>query len=58
MDFSHYPAQEHPYFITDTNRYITGRLKQWLGMMSKNSEQAMALFQLNKATKLFPSHFR
>ncbi len=35
----------HPYFITDSNRYIIGRVKQWLGMMSKTSHQALTLFQ-------------
>lgn len=38
----------HPYFITDINRYIIGRTKQWLSMISKDSEQALALFQTIK----------
>lgn len=35
----------HPYFITDSNRYIIGRVKQWLGMMGKTSDRALVLFQ-------------
>ncbi|MDP0562355.1 MAG: tRNA-dihydrouridine synthase [Candidatus Endonucleobacter sp. (ex Gigantidas childressi)] len=35
----------HPYFIIDTNRYIIGRSKQWLSMMSKSSTPALKLFQ-------------
>ena len=42
---NHSTETAHPYFITDTNRYIIGRIKQWLGMMSKSSEQAQVLFQ-------------
>ena len=35
---------EHPYGINNPKRYLDGRLKQWLSMMSKTSEQAHLLF--------------
>ncbi len=45
LDYREHSVEQHPYFITNTNRYITTRIKQWLGMMSKSSDQALALFQ-------------
>ncbi|WP_245662985.1 tRNA dihydrouridine synthase [Endozoicomonas arenosclerae] len=38
------PEQEHPYFINNPRRYLDGRLKQWLSMMSKSSANAQVLF--------------
>ncbi|KEQ18648.1 tRNA-dihydrouridine synthase C [Endozoicomonas numazuensis] len=39
------PEQEHPYFINNPRRYLDGRLKQWLSMMSKSSTNAQILFE-------------
>jgi tRNA-dihydrouridine synthase C len=39
------PTDEHPYFINNPRRYLDGRLKQWLSMMSKNSPDAHSLFE-------------
>ncbi|MGI9274077.1 MAG: tRNA dihydrouridine synthase [Endozoicomonas sp.] len=39
-----HPDQEHPYFINNPRRYLDGRLKQWLSMMSKSSDRARELF--------------
>ncbi|MRI34709.1 tRNA dihydrouridine(16) synthase DusC [Endozoicomonas sp. OPT23] len=39
------PEQVHPYFINNPRRYLDGRLKQWLSMMSKSSVQAQELFE-------------
>ena len=38
-------ASEHPYGINNPKRYLDGRLKQWLSMMSRTSEQAYQLFE-------------
>lgn len=38
------PDSGHPYGINNPKRYLDGRLKQWLSMMSKNSGQARQLF--------------
>ncbi|WP_257288789.1 tRNA-dihydrouridine synthase [Endozoicomonas sp. SESOKO2] len=39
------PEQDHPYFINNPRRYLDGRLKQWLSMMSKSSVNARELFE-------------
>ena len=39
-----HPDQEHPYYINNPRRYLDGRLKQWLSMMSKSSKRAQQLF--------------
>ncbi|WP_422137515.1 tRNA-dihydrouridine synthase [Endozoicomonas sp. ALC020] len=39
------PEQEHPYFINNPRRYLDGRLKQWLSIMSKSSDNARELFE-------------
>lgn len=38
------PEKEHPYYINNPRRYLDGRLKQWLSMMSKRSQRAQTLF--------------
>ncbi|MET4693575.1 tRNA-dihydrouridine synthase [Endozoicomonas lisbonensis] len=40
-----HPEADHPYGINNPKRYLDGRLKQWLSMMSKTSEQAQQLFE-------------
>lgn len=45
MRHRHIPAEQHPYHISDSNRYLCTRLKQWLAMMAKSSPQASTLFQ-------------
>ena len=36
---------EHPYGINNPKRYLDGRLKQWLSIMSQSSEAAKCLFE-------------
>ena len=46
-----HPEAEHPYGINNPKRYLDGRLKQWLSMMSKTSGQARLLFdQIKRET--------
>ena len=45
MQVAERPEADHPYGINNPKRYLDGRLKQWLSMMSKTSEQAHQLFE-------------
>ncbi|UYM16993.1 tRNA dihydrouridine synthase [Endozoicomonas euniceicola] len=45
VQVAEYPEADHPYGINNPKRYLDGRLKQWLSMMSKTSEQARQLFE-------------
>ena len=48
------PDEEHPYFINNPRRYLDGRLKQWLSMMSKQSIEARQLFEKIKREHYCP----
>ena len=45
VQVAEYPEADHPYGINNPKRYLDGRLKQWLSMMSKTSGQARQLFE-------------